>query len=114
MGISIGKKCYISLNAHIDVRRGEIVIGDNVSISSGTYILSHAGFVPVTEGNKTIIEDYVRIFVNAVVIPGVKIGKNSIIGAGSVVMKDIPPYSLAMGNPARVVQQLDKPSKENS
>ncbi len=51
-----------------------------------------------------ILEDNVWVGANCVVLPGVTIGRNSIVGAGSVVTKNIPPYSLAVGNPARVIK----------
>jgi len=54
---------------------------------------------------EVVIEENVYIGSNSVILPGVTIGKNSVIGAGSVVTKDIPPFSLAVGNPARVVKQ---------
>ena len=106
MGAKIGKRCFISSHAYIDSRRGRISIGDNVSIAGGTYILSHTGFRPTAEAEETVIEDNVRIFVNSVILPGVRIGRNSIIGAGSVVMRDVPPNVVVQGNPARVVQHL--------
>jgi len=106
MGVKIGKRCFISRRAHIDIRRGKISIGNDVNISGGTYILSHTGFRPVHEGQETVIEDNVRIFVNSVVLPGVRVGKGSIVGAGSVVMKDVPPNVAVQGNPARVIQHL--------
>lgn len=112
MGIKIGKKTYISINAHLDVRRGEIIIGNNVDIARGTCILSHTGYQEVKKGQKTVIGDNVKIFVNSIILPGVRIGKNSIVGAGSVVMKDVPPNVLVLGNPARVVKQLE-PKEQN-
>jgi acetyltransferase-like isoleucine patch superfamily enzyme len=112
MGIKIGNQCFISKKAYIDVRRGKIFIGDNVHIGGGTYILSHTGFRQ-DEEKETFIEDNVRIFVNAVIFPGVRIGANSTIGAGSVVMRDIPPNSVVQGNPARVIQRSED-SEKNS
>jgi acetyltransferase-like isoleucine patch superfamily enzyme len=109
MGITVGKKCYISRGAHVDVRRGEIVIGNKVSISSGCYILAHTGRRPLKEGRATRLEDNVKIYVNAVVLPGVKIGRNSVVGAGSVVTRDVPPDVVVMGNPARVIEHLESP-----
>jgi acetyltransferase-like isoleucine patch superfamily enzyme len=111
MGIEIGRGVYISSRAHIDVIGGKIKIGDHVSVSGGCYILCHTGWRLVKAGERTVIEDNVRIFVNSVILPGVTIGRNSIIGAGSIVMKDVPPNVVAMGNPARVVQQLEEPPK---
>lgn len=104
MGIKIGKKTYISINAHLDVRRGEISIGSFVEVGRGACILSHTGYEEVKEGQVTVIEDNVRIFVNAIILPGVRIGENSIVGAGAVVMRDVPPDVVVLGNPARVVR----------
>jgi acetyltransferase-like isoleucine patch superfamily enzyme len=111
MGVKIGKHCFISRRVYIDVRRGKTAIGNNVHISRGSVILSHTGFRPVKEGENTIIEDNVRIFVNSVILPGVRIGNNSIVGAGSVVMRDVPPRAVVQGNPARVIQYLDSSDK---
>ena len=55
-----------------------------------------------------VIEDGCWLASNVVVTGGVKIGKNSIIGAGSVVTKDIPANSLAVGNPCRVIRAIDE------
>ena len=106
MGTEIGKRCYISSGAHIDVRRGKVTIGDKVSISSGSYILAHTGHRPLKDGQETRLEDNVRVFVNDVVMPGVKVGRNSIVGAGAVVARDVPADVVVMGNPARVVEHL--------
>lgn len=108
MGVKIGKGCYLSIHAHVDVRRGKISIGNNVNIGRGACILSHIGYQPTKEGEMTIIEDNAIIFVNAIVFPGVRIGRNSIVGAGSVVMKDVPSNVVVLGNPARVIQHLEQ------
>ena len=106
MGIKIGERCSISRKAHLDVRRGKIIIGNNVHIAGGTWILSHVGFRAQKEGQATIIEDNVKIFVNAIILPGVRVGRNSVIGAGAVVMKNVPSDVVVMGNPARIIQHL--------
>jgi acetyltransferase-like isoleucine patch superfamily enzyme len=54
-----------------------------------------------------IIEDEVWVGANSVIVAGITIGKHSVIGAGSVVTKDIPPFSVAIGNPARVIKQFN-------
>lgn len=106
MGVAVGKNCYISSDAHIDVRRGRISIGNQVHVSSGSYILGHAGQQPLKEGLETRLDDNVIVYVNAVVMPGVKVGKNSVVGAGSVVTRDVPPDVIVMGNPARVIGRV--------
>jgi len=65
---------------------------------------------PVTKKVITI-EDEVWIGANAVVVAGVTIGKHSVIAAGSVVTKDIPAYSVAVGNPARIIKQFNHASQ---
>lgn len=106
MGLKIGKGCFISRNAFLDARRGKTIIGDRVMISSGSYVLSHAATGSAARSVETVIEDDVRIFVNSVIMPGIRIGKNSIVGAGSVVTRDVPPDVVVQGNPARVIQHL--------
>jgi acetyltransferase-like isoleucine patch superfamily enzyme len=112
-GIKIGKGGMISLYAHIDVRRGKVIIGDNVIITSGCYILSHSAVEKKLHRNRpqrniTIIEDNVFIGVNSVILPGVKIEKNSIIGAGSVVTKDVKCNSVYSGNPAKLKKKINE------
>ena len=58
-----------------------------------------------------VIEDDCWIAANAVITAGVKIGKHSVIAAGAVVTKDIPPFSVAVGNPAKVIKQYNEELK---
>lgn len=112
MGVTIGKNCWISSHAHIDVAGGKITIGSGVNIAGGSYILAHVGWRPGKERQETKLGDNVKIYVNAVVLPGVEIGENSIVGAGAIVTKDVPPNVVVMGNPARVIMKLE--DKKNS
>jgi acetyltransferase-like isoleucine patch superfamily enzyme len=59
-----------------------------------------------------VVEDDCWIAANAVITSGVRIGKHSVIAAGAVVTKDIPPYSVAVGNPAKVLKQYNFETKE--
>ena len=105
----MGSNTMISLGAKMDVRRGKIIVGNNTTITHGTVVLSHdagATLLRKTDEATTIIGDNVFIGVNSVILPGVVIGDNCVIGAGSVVTKSVPPNSLALGNPARVVRNL--------
>lgn len=63
---------------------------------------------PVYSKGPVIIEDNVWIGDKAIILPNVTIGKGSIIGAGAVVTKDIPPYCIAVGNPAKVIRKIEK------
>ena len=55
---------------------------------------------------KTIIEDGASLGAGSVILCGIIIGRNAMLGAGSVVTRDIPPYSLAAGNPCRVIRKI--------
>lgn len=111
MGVSIGKRGMISIYANVDHHRGKVVIGNDVTITLGCVILSHSFIEPKLHPNDkqrtlTIIEDRVFIGVNSVILPGVKIGKNAIIGAGSVVTKDVLPNAVVAGNPAKLIRYI--------
>lgn len=110
--ISIGKYCLICPGVRISAAT-EITIGDSCMMASSVYItdsdwhgiydrLDYIGSsAPVRIGNNVWIGD------SAIVCKGVSIGDNSIIGAGSVVPRDIPANSIVAGNPARVIRELD-------
>ncbi|WP_072001986.1 acyltransferase [Siccibacter colletis] len=91
-GINIGDRCLIAANVQIFDFNGHAASFDNVEDRINT----------TSEGKVIIIEDDVWIGTGAIILPGVRIGKGSIIGAGSVVTKDIPSYCVASGNPAKV------------
>ncbi|MFA5010580.1 MAG: acyltransferase [Ignavibacteria bacterium] len=90
-------------------------IGNGVAITTGVMILTHqrdlsdykigmyAMHCPFKEG-KVIIKDGAHIGIGAIIMPGVTIGEGAIVGANAVVNKDVPPYSLAVGVPAKVIK----------
>ena len=99
----------------------KVIISDNVLVASNVFIIDYNhGLSPETESyldnslelsDGVFIEDGVWIGNSAIILPGVRIGKKSIIGAGSVVSSDIPSYSLAVGVPAKVIKRYDFKSK---
>jgi len=116
-GCTIGKNCMVGCFVEI---QDNVTIGNNVRIQSHSFICSKVkisdnvfighGVIfindlkpPSKKGywKETIVEDGVIIGSNATILP-VKIGKNSVIGAGAVVTKDIPPNVIVYGNPARI------------
>ena len=112
-GVSIGKDTFISLGAKFDAARGKIIVGDKCEITYGCVILSHDASMKRIDRKRgssgiTRIGKNVFVGVNAIVLPNVRIGDNSIIGAGSVVTKDVPPNVVVAGNPARIIRELPK------
>ncbi len=109
-GVAIGDNTMISIGAKIDVRRGKIIIGNKCTITHGCVILSHdaaAARLNKKSEATTIIEDNVFVGVNSVVLPGVRIGRNSIVGAGSIVTKDVPENCVVCGNPAKIIKVIE-------
>jgi acetyltransferase-like isoleucine patch superfamily enzyme len=95
-------KCYLNLSE-------EISMGDGVALSYNVTILTHGAWQPALMGFKTKfgrvrIGNYSVVYLNAIVLPGLSIGDYATVGAGAVVMRDVPDYSLAMGNPATIVK----------
>ena len=110
-GISIGKDCMISWGAKLDVSGGRIIIGDRCTITYGCIILSHdrskKRINSKDKGKGTVrLGNDVFIGVNSVILRDVTIGDYSIVGAGSVVTKDVPPNVVVAGNPARIIKKL--------
>lgn len=115
-GIVIGDHVLLSPGVRISAANS-IRIGDSCMLASHSYVTDsdwHGIYdrsLPPAEKSAVVLEDNVWIGDSAIVCKGVTIGKNSIIGAGSVVTSDIPPNVIAAGNPAKVVRELD-PSRE--
>jgi acetyltransferase-like isoleucine patch superfamily enzyme len=95
---------------------GPVEIGENSAVAQNCFISGQShNYEDVSmnfraqgfEITPVVIQKDVWICSNCVILPGVKIGNNSVIGAGSVVVRDLPPYSVAVGNPARVIKKYD-------
>jgi acetyltransferase-like isoleucine patch superfamily enzyme len=116
--ISVGDSCSINAFVHIwgtgGVQIGNrVMIASHVAISSLTHdhrqeSMRHS---PVVR-KSIVIEDDVWIGAGAVILPGIKLGTGSVVGAGAIVTKDVPPLAIVVGNPARIInmRQLAKSS----
>jgi UDP-2-acetamido-3-amino-2,3-dideoxy-glucuronate N-acetyltransferase len=127
--VKIGVKCLILDNVYIRAGLdGQVTIGDFSAVNSFAKLFGHGGIevgaysqigpaslltttshqhnnIMEAEFSKITIGDWAWLGANVTVLPGVNIGTHSIVGAGSIVTKDIPPYSIAVGNPARVIRE---------
>ena len=125
----IGEGCSLGQNVNIgnNVKIGNYVkIQNNVSVYEGVeledYVFCGPSMVftnvklPRSEFpqrgsshySKTLVKKSASIGANATIVCGVTIGEYAMIGSGSVVTKDVPPYTLVVGNPARIVCEIDK------
>lgn len=108
--LDIGENVIIQNNCTI-MDRGSIKIGNNVLIGPKVNLitLNHSFDVKnrrATFAKPIVIEDNVWIGINSTILPGVTIGKNSIIGAGSIVTKSVPDNVVVAGNPARIIKHI--------
>ncbi len=106
-GCRIGNHVKIHTNCYV---AQFTVIEDGVFIAPGTTFANDK--YPVSshlEG--PVVKRGARIGVNVTLLPGVTVGEEALVGAGSVVTKDVPPHSVVMGNPARVRESISKKSR---
>jgi acetyltransferase-like isoleucine patch superfamily enzyme len=122
--ISIGKNVVIRAGTFLfaDPFPGGagITIEDDVLIGAGVHFYTnnhkfsdpttpilHQGYPPTTEEDAIIVRQGSWIGAGVILLPGVEIGENSVIGAGAVVSKSVPPRSIFVGNPGKVIRNLD-------
>ena len=122
-GARIGQNCNICENVFIE---NDVIIGDDVTIKNGVQIwdgitIEDGVFIgpnvtfsndkfPVSKNSnylqlRTVVETRASIGANSTILPGIRIGSNSLVGAGSVVTKDVPSGQVVVGNPARFLRE---------
>ena len=114
-GITIGKKVYIGCEVLFDRINPEyITIGDEVGIGDRCIITAHTTVTAplhyqyTRSVNGVHIRKGANIFPGCIIINGVNIGENAVVGTGSVVLWDVAANTVVMGNPARVVKKMEK------
>ncbi len=108
IGAVIGKKTMIDMNVVVG---GRAVVGDNCHIGAGTVL---AGVIEPPSADPVVIEDEVLIGANVVVLEGVRVGKGAVVAAGSIVVKDVEPYNVVAGVPAKVIKKVDEKTKSKT
>ncbi|MGM0639879.1 MAG: 2,3,4,5-tetrahydropyridine-2,6-dicarboxylate N-acetyltransferase [Thermotogota bacterium] len=105
IGSQIGRNTMIDMNV---VLGGRATVGENCHIGAGTVL---AGVIEPPSADPVIIEDDVLVGANVVVLEGVRVGKSSVIAAGSVVVNDVPENTLVAGIPAKEIKKIDLKTK---
>lgn len=109
-GLTVGDNTIINSGCYLDARRG-LAIGNNVVIVHDTKIYTLGHDVNSTrfetKGAPVVIEDYVVVFSNALIMPGVTLKKGAVVLPGSVVTKDVGPMTIVGGNPAKPVKMRE-------
>lgn len=108
--VHVGKNTWIGPNTLLDGSGGGLIIGDNCSVSAGVQIYTHdtvrkslSGGKAAIEKSSTSIGNDCYIGPNTIIVKGVKVGDRVVIGANSLVLKDIPSDCKVFGTPAKVV-----------
>lgn len=120
MGCKVGKGCFIGDYVRVDTSHTDMItIEDSVSIASGSRLLCHQRDFT----NYCVGDDYMKlgytvkpihlkkgclIGMESFVMPGVTVGEGAVVGAGSLVSKDVPDWCVAVGRPAKVVKEIPK------
>lgn len=123
-GAKIGANCNICAHTLIE---NDVVLGDNVTVKSGVYlwdgtVVGNNVFIGPNatftndlmprskhypeQYHGVVIEEGASIGANATLLPGITIGANSMVGAGAVVVSDVPANSVVVGNPAKVIRSI--------
>ena len=105
IGAVVGERTMIDMNVVVG---GRATVGKNCHIGAGTVL---AGVIEPPSADPVIVEDDVLIGANAVVLEGVKVGKGAVVAAGSIVVKNVEPYTVVAGVPAKMLKKVDDKTK---
>ena len=124
MKVQIGENCIIDKTAVFGTEPYLITLEDNVRITRGVKFITHDGGLwtarnlglldkNVDRFGKILVKENTNIGWNSIIMPGVTIGKNCVVGCNAVVTKDVPDNSVVAGIPARVIQNIEEYADKN-
>ena len=125
MGCHVGKGCFIGDHVRIDSGHADMItIEDGVSLAGGARLLCHqrdfSAYYVGSDYNMLgytikpiVLKKGCLIGMESMVLPGVTVGEGAIVGAGSLVTKDIPAWTIATGSPAKVIKEIPKREADN-
>ena len=104
--IIFGKNCTVGDSCFLDGRSG-LRFGDSVNLGSHVSVYTREHAVDSSDFAETGVSvgDHAWIASHAVVLPGIKIGEGAVVAAGAVVVKDVAPFTMVGGNPARLIRE---------
>jgi 2,3,4,5-tetrahydropyridine-2,6-dicarboxylate N-acetyltransferase len=108
IGCFIGEKTMVDMNVVVG---GRAIVGKYCHLGAGCVI---AGVIEPPSADPVVIEDRVLVGANAVITEGVRIGHDSVVAAGAVVISDVPPYTVVAGIPARKIKDVDMKTKNKT
>jgi acetyltransferase-like isoleucine patch superfamily enzyme len=129
MGVNIGRDCIVEMYVNLEDQFPELIfLEDHCGVSRHVVILCHDDAAARVGHNESSgisftkqhgfvapvrLKSYAGVSIGSIVLPGVTIHEGALVGAGAVVTKDVPPYTVAAGIPARIIKHL-KPEEEPS
>lgn len=125
MGAKVGKDVFIGYEVWMDFNNAKLIeIGNNVHITNRCLLLCHQrdlsdlfqgqeySRLPY-EKKRIVLKDGCSIGMGTIILPGVTVGEGAIVGAGSLVVKDIPAWTIAVGHPAKVIKKIPVKSEHS-
>jgi acetyltransferase-like isoleucine patch superfamily enzyme len=93
-GIILDGRAQLTIGSHVDIATDVMIYNSEHNVENEFF---------QAEDKQVIIEDFVFIGPRVIILPGIKIGKGAVIGAGAVITKDVPPYAIVGGVPAKII-----------
>lgn len=109
--LTVGERSFIGSNVNLALHEqivigNRVVINNNVQLLTGSHDTQDSAWQMIAM--PIVIKDYAWVAYNAIILPGVTIGKGAVVGAGAVVSRDVPDYAVVVGSPAKIMGQRNR------